>query len=144
MMLVGAVLFGADGLVKQFVANRIVGGAAFSPDAVALGVVKGNDIIGGVVYDHFTGFDIHATIAADSPLWARPKTLETLFGYPFNQLGCTRMTSLIKRGNKRSRRFCEGLGFKVEGVMRKAYGTSDGILYGLLKSECRFIGGNNG
>ncbi|WP_230682105.1 GNAT family N-acetyltransferase, partial [Streptococcus pneumoniae] len=61
------------------------------------------------------------------------------FGYPFNQLGCVRMTSLIRRSNARSRRFCEGLGFQVEGVIRLGFRTEDAILLGLLRSECRFL-----
>jgi RimJ/RimL family protein N-acetyltransferase len=63
-----------------------------------------------------------------------------LFDYPFNQLGCRRMTAMVGRRNKRSRKICEGLGFKLEGVHLKGLdGEQDVFSYGLLKEHCRWI-----
>lgn len=140
MYLVGSVLFGADSIVADFVAARIPHVNGSFGDHVALGVVRNGKLIGGVVYHNYRRCDICVSIAFDSPAWAFPATLRLLFAYPFRQLGCARITCLIARRNKASRRLCEGLGFRLEGVMRKgADGHQDACLYGLLEDECRWL-----
>lgn len=140
--MVGPVLFGADDLVAAFVKARIpeVGEIGFGAGAKALGVVRDGALLGGVVYNHFSGHDIQASYAFDSPKWATPGVLKVLFGYPFNQLECVRMTALVSRKNKHARDMLLRLGFKLEGVHRKAAdGRVDAMSYGLLKTECRWI-----
>jgi RimJ/RimL family protein N-acetyltransferase len=106
----------------------------------ALGVVRRGVLVGGVVYHHYVGHDVQVSIAFDSPGWALPGTLRALFDYPFNTLGCARMSALIGRKNKKSRKICEGLGFKLEGVHHKGRdGVEDAMSYGLLKENCRWI-----
>jgi RimJ/RimL family protein N-acetyltransferase len=45
------------------------------------------------------------------------------------------MTAIIKKRNRRCRKLAEGLGFKLEGVMRKGAPDGDLFFYGLLKDE---------
>jgi RimJ/RimL family protein N-acetyltransferase len=140
--IVGSILFGADKMVAGMVAARL-------PDQTfekytALGVVRRGKLVGGVVYHNFVGHDVQVSIAFDSPGWALPGTLRGLFGYPFNQLGCARMSALIGRKNKKSRNLCEGLGFKLEGVHPKGRdGIETAMSYGLLKEHCRWIKDRN-
>lgn len=140
--MVGPVLLGADELVAAFVRSRIV-----QPDgrhfqgATALGVVRDKKLLGGVVYyNHREGIDTEVSFAFDSPAWASKVALRILFGYPFNQLGCVRLTAICARKNKHSRRIVERLGFKLEGTLRKALdGRQDLMVYGMLKTECKWI-----
>jgi RimJ/RimL family protein N-acetyltransferase len=139
--MVGAVLFGADDLVRAFVQARIkeIGESGFGP-STALGVVRDGRMLGGVVYNNFNGHDIHATYAFESPRWASRDVLRTLFAYPFTQLGCVRMTGIVARKNKHARDMILRLGFKLEGVHRKSVdGRQDAISYGLLRDECKWI-----
>lgn len=143
--MVGPVLFGADELVAAFVCSRIpqVGERGFGP-STALGVVKDSKLLGGVVYHQFSGHDIQASYAFDSPRWATPGVLRTLFAYPFVQLKCVRMTALIPRKNKHAREMILRLGFKLEGVHPKAAdGRQDAVSYGMLKTDCRWIKRND-
>jgi RimJ/RimL family protein N-acetyltransferase len=137
-LIVGSILIGADEMVAAMVAARI---PHVSFDRyTALGVVRRGVLIGGAVYHNYVGHDVQVSIAFDSPGWALPGTLRALFHYPFNQLGCRRMTAMIGRRNKKSRRMCEGLGFKLEGVHLKGLdGEQDVFSYGLLKEHCRWI-----
>jgi hypothetical protein len=141
MWRVGSIIGGADEMVAQFV-------LAHNPEIThlgpftALGVIRNDQLVAGVVYHRHrpADFDIEVTIASDTPNWAFPSTMRGLFAYPFEQLGCQRITSLIRKKNTRSRRFCEGLGFKLEGCARKAHlGREDLMIYGLLKPECRYL-----
>ena len=144
--MVGPVLFGADDLVAAFVKTRIpqVGEAGFK-EYTALGVVRNGKMLGGVVYHAYSGFDIQASYAFDSPSWASRPVLRTLFAYPFVQLGCVRMTGIASRKNKHARDMMDRLGFKLEGVHRKAAdGKVDAISYGMLKNECRWIASPGG
>jgi RimJ/RimL family protein N-acetyltransferase len=144
VQLVGSVLFGADQIVSEFVKARIPNIKDFGAHT-ALGVIRQGKLIGGVVYNNYQGFDISANIAFDSSNWAYPATLRTLFGYPFNQLQVARMTAVIAESNKRSRRICEGLGFKLEGVHpRGADGNEAALSFGLMREACRFLRENHG
>jgi RimJ/RimL family protein N-acetyltransferase len=143
-VIVGSVLFGADEIVLPLVKSRLP--IEFGP-CVALGVVRRGALIGGVVYHGYRpdDGDINVSAAFDRPDWAYPQTLRTLFAYPFVQLGCERITAVVARKNKRSRKLIEGLGFKLEGVARRAFGRKDdAILYGLLRRDCRFLRNTDG
>jgi hypothetical protein len=141
--MVGSVLYGADDLVREWAAERLdsVVGRPLAHAPVALGVVRGTDIAAALLFANYReGVDIEVSVAADNADWCRPSTLRRLFAYPFTQLSLPRLTSIVARDNKRCRKLCEGLGWKIEGVVRRAYdGRRDAIIYGMLRDECRFL-----
>lgn len=110
----------------------------------AIGFSRGDDVVGGVVFTSFspsspTGGDIQIWGAGETG-WLSRRTLFAIFDYPFRQLGCHRVTAIVARKNKRSRKMVEDIGFKLEGVMRQ--GTAprhDAMVYGLLADECRWM-----
>jgi RimJ/RimL family protein N-acetyltransferase len=114
-------------------------------DYEAIGVTRGGRIIGGVIYAEYRKMepdqaDIR-THWAGEPGWMTRKTLRVLFGYPFQQLGCVRITALTSRGNKRALDASRRLGFQIEGCVRDGFGTGkDALLLGMLRRECRWIG----
>ena len=137
----GSILVGAENVVVPYVLSRIPHAVDFGP-CTALGVVRKGVLVGGVVYHNYrpADGDIMVSLAMEGPGWCLPQTVRKLFSYPFEQYKLERMTALIARNNKRSRELCEGLGFKLEGVLRRAIGrTHDGMIYGLLRAECRFL-----
>lgn len=144
MQLFGSVLYGADELVSEFVRARIPHAQEFGfGPCKALGVVRGDKLLGGVVFHNFRGHDLEMSGAFDRADWIRPSTLRHLFSFPFGQLGCARMTTITGRKNKRARKLDEFMGFRVEGVIRKGLdGKEDCIVYGMLREECRWLKGN--
>lgn len=145
-VVVGSVLYGADAQVVDWVSQRIpiLGGRAPHNSSAALGVVRRGQIAAGVVFHNYrAGIDIEVSLAADDPSWAHPAILRRLFGYPFNQLGVVRLTCIVGRKNKRCRKFCEGLGWKLEGVIRRAYdGREDAVIFGMLREDAKFLEGD--
>lgn len=138
---VGSILVGADQLIAEMVAGRLphMTARSFGP-CTALGVVRNGELVGGVVYHGYVVHDVQVSIAFDRPGWALPGTLRALFSYPFNQLGCRRMTAIVGRKNKRSRKLVLGLGFRLEGVHIKGLdGVQDAFSFGLLKENCKWI-----
>lgn len=136
-----AVLYGADDLVLAFMRDRLPFVKNWGP-CVALGVVRGPSLIGGVVFSnhHPEAKDLEMSMAFDTAAWWRPRTMARILAYPFVQLGCERLTLRIGKSNKAARTAALKTGFKLEGVRRRAHdGRQDQIIYGLLKGECRFV-----
>lgn len=138
----------ASPAVAEWVAKRVgLQSRADFGECYAIGVGIADRPVAGVVFNWFRtephGGDCRVTIACEpGSKWARDEVLRTLFAYPFEHFGCVRITALIKEGNVRSEKFCKHLGFRKEGVMRKAWdGKSNALVYGLLKSECRWTNG---
>lgn len=100
------------------------------------------EFVGGVIYSLYRGFDVHVSAAVETGLTMRPHVIRAVFDYVFNQLGCKRCTIVTCRSNKRARRFAEKIGFALEGVMKLGYdGTRDGLIYGILAADCRYLNG---
>lgn len=129
--------------VLDYVAERVGDfNRAFAQAAMAS--VKDGRIIGAVVYHNFRTTDIEM-VCAGEPGWLNRTALKAYFAYPFMQLGCRRVSVIIHRKNKRSRAFVEKLGWKMEGVHRKAMADGhDAISYGMLKENCRWLGEDYG
>lgn len=128
-------------LIAQFVALRR-GRPDYEPwgNFRAIGLVRRNTLIAGVVYNNFEAANVCAHIGAiEGCHWLTPHFLRAMFDYPFNEMGKRRITALCARKNKRARRFVEKLGFKVEGTLSHYYDRDDLIVYGMLKGNCQFI-----
>lgn len=106
----------------------------------AIGWVRRDELIAGVVYNNFSGAGVCAHIGAiPGRHWMTREFLGAIFAYPFDQLRLRRITGLVARKNKPARRFVENLGFRYEGCVRHALQNDDWMLYGMLREECRFI-----
>ena len=109
-------------------------------DYEAIGVANGKGVIGGVIYSHYHEIaegehDIMLTAAGEVG-WLTRRTLSAILGYPFLQLRCVRLTSLVAKSNKASRNLVERLGFKLEGCMKHGRGIGkDCLIYGLIRDD---------
>lgn len=103
---------------------------------------KDGDITAVAVYNHFYPRNsVEISIAAVSGNWLTRPFLAAVFRFPFVAWQMRRVGSSIAANNHQSIRFCEHLGFIREGVIRQGAGRDeDLLLYGLLKSECRYLG----
>lgn len=129
---------GLDEVVGLWLIDRLPDVMTLPGGYVAIGVARGDELIGGCLYTNFTrcpgGGDIQIWAAGRD--WVSRKTIRAMLGYPFDQLGCHRITALAARGNRKSRALMEGLGFKLEGVARKGMGPrTDAMIYGLLRED---------
>lgn len=130
-----------DELVADWVAKRIPH-YVFSPSGyTAIGLMnEAGMILAGVIYENYTRRDVHVHIAANGKNWMSKRWLGEVFRYPFEQLRVERLTALIPESNRGSERFTKHLGFKKEGQVRNMLaGDEDLLVYGMLKSECRFL-----
>ena len=137
-------LFNHDDMVADWVKQRLPiqpKNGTFGPFR-AIGVLVGNTLCAGVVYNNLTDDmrDCHMTIAADNPKWCGRLILRALFDYPFNQLGVSRVTAMTNQKNKKAKDLLKRLGFQHEGCIRYYHNPNEGaLIYGMLKSECLWI-----
>ena len=109
----------------------------------AIGLERDGELIAGVVFNMYTGASINMNVVAvPGKNWLNREFLFRSFAYPFLQLRCYRATALVKVDNDVSNKFVEALGYKREGLLRRAHvDGSDMFIYGMLREECRWIKG---
>lgn len=137
---------GRDAVVAEWVRARIphMAGGDFGP-CVAIGVEDDTGrLVAGAVYHGYNalpgGGDIQMSMAADSARWARKGVIRGLLDYPFNQAGCHRVTTITPLRNARALKINAGLGFEVEGRIRRGFGDDDAIIMGLMREDAeRFL-----
>lgn len=131
-----------DKQVAQWVASKITIFEFGSTPYTAIGLANETGaLLAGVVYQNYTKTDIHMHVAAlPGKRWLSRAFLGEGFRYPFEQLGCKRVTGLVPGRNIIAQQFDEHLGFTQEGRVRHILANGDDlIIYGMLREECRFL-----
>lgn len=106
-------------------------GAAIVPPYVGIGVERDGVLVGGAIFNVYTGSDIYLTIAGKGIL--RRPFMRALAEYAFIKAGCRRVSMTVKLHNECGiHKLAEKCGFVVEGMRKRAYPDDDGVLYGLL------------
>jgi RimJ/RimL family protein N-acetyltransferase len=125
--------------IAAWMKARLPGFTVWTPyEAIGFTDSRG-EIIGAVLYDNFVGFNIEMHAAGEGH-WLTRTSLAEIFGYPFMQLQCRRVTARVSAKNLRSQRMCEHAGFTLEGRCREGFADgSDLLVYGMLKRECRWL-----
>jgi len=91
-----------------------------------------------VVLTNFTPRNIDLSIVIDHRKVTPKGTIEMfneVFGFVFDKLRAARVTGLLRGKNKRAKKLNEHFGFKLEGVMRKAFADDDLHIYGFLAED---------
>lgn len=130
--------------IKQWVSSR-VGGIDLGLGA-AIGIAKDGKLGAAVYYNNFRVSPKKEPISIELNVVIVDKTVITkdtvreIFSYPFIRLGVKRVGATVAKRNKSARNILQRLGFKYEGVARKAWHFGeDCAVYSLLKPECKWI-----
>ena len=118
---------------------------AASGSMVGIGLERDGELLAGVLYEGYNGHNawMHVAGSADRR-WMTREFLRTCFSYPFEQLGCKRVSGYVEASNLDAIRFDEHIGFQREAVLSGA--ASDGgdvFLYVMWRDQCRFLRGSN-
>lgn len=137
----GDVVYGADDQIATWV-GRSIPGYFPSAGAKALGVIKGGELVAGVVYERCNGVHCEVSITARRrSQWADRRTLFALFDYPFGQLGCEALTVTVPLTNLRSLNLATKLGFERIAII--PYAAHDGsalVVLQMYQDTCKWIG----
>jgi hypothetical protein len=101
-------------------------------------VDENDEFVCVVVMTNFTPRNIDLSIVIDHRKVTPKGTIEMfneVFGFVFDKLRAARVTGLLRGKNKRAKKLNEHFGFKLEGVMRKAFADDDLHIYGFLAED---------
>ena len=135
------IIIGDSSRIIPYVDSVIGGDERFSPDCMCFGILDADgEIEGGCVFTSYDGAGVVLHSAGSSPAWLNRTFLRVVFSYPFKQLGCRRLTTMVREDNKHAQQIALKAGFKYEGLLRAAEPDGCGLLvYGMLIDECRWI-----
>ncbi len=110
-------------------------------DNYTLGFEENGRLLGGLVFHNYRpGTDVWWTIYTISPRWCSRRVLRFIFDMAFRRLGCRRISLMADASNRRCLSLVKRMGFEEEGCLRAFRDNGeDGIILGMLKSECRWI-----
>lgn len=132
-------VYGEDDRLISWTESRIAGGK-FREDARAIGHEKDGELVAVVVYDTFSTTGCFVHLASGARKWMSREFAVVAMTYPFIQCGMARISSMVSARNILSLRFTRQFGWIQEGVMRCAGNDGeDIILFGMLRSECRWL-----
>lgn len=135
-VIVGRLLLYADSYVAQWMSQKT--NENIIPPYTALGVVgRHGQLTGAVIFNHLHEGNIEISVYA--PKVFTRGVIKAAAAFAFDTQGVSRVTARTRASNLHARRVIEKAGFRQEGVLRSYYADGeDSILYGLLKSECRW------
>lgn len=124
--------------IAQFVRNYTdclipMDGAAY------IGLEKDGEVIAGVMYDHYTGASITATIAKAPDAILTREFMWAIFDYPFNQLGCNMIVAYVEEHNHKSVAFLRKAGFQHTAEVPGVYPDGAMHIYTMTKAQCRWL-----
>lgn len=96
-------------------------------------------LLGGVIFDGFTGGSIQAHVAAFAPFWLNRRFLWMMFDYPFNQLGVGRVFCNIRGANAEALEFNLKLGFKEVVRLDGVFPHDECVITSMSRDECRWL-----
>ena len=126
--------------VAQFV-NTATRSEVIPSGGAALGWLRDDELIAGVLYEDFTGEDgsvtAHIAVAPGSVL-AR-EFVHTIFDYPFKQLKVGRIFATVASDNWKSHRLVEHMGFEPMTTLVGYYPDADMVIYVMTADKCRWL-----
>lgn len=135
----GRIVIGNDARVGQWVCART--GGVWSPvDSRAVGLERDDELVAGVLYDHFNGVSVCMHVASDgTKRWLTRGFLRFCFDYPFNTMGVKKVIGMVPSNNLAALRFDEHLGFREEARIKDAHPGGDLVLMTMTRDMCRWI-----
>lgn len=128
-----------DDRVGKWVCERI-GCEWFSGRGWTLGLEdsEGN-LVAGAVYENYSETNIFVHLAIEEKHSSTKNFLFYGFYYPFVELGCDRITALVKSTNTESAALCVHLGMELEAVLYGACVGGHILVYRMFKKDCKWL-----
>jgi hypothetical protein len=122
--------------VGHWVADRLETGF-FVGRSAALGLVRGDQIVAGVIYENWNYSSITAHMVVEGRL--NRSFLSAIFDYAYNTCGVQKVICPVYSDNDRSRKLVEKMGFAEEARLSDCQPNGDIVVYTLKRVDCRFL-----
>lgn len=104
----------------------------------AIGLIKDNEPVAGVVFTDYNGRSMTVHQAINGKITR--EFLHKVSDYAFNQCRVEKLIGPVDSSNEKAIKLVENMGFKEEARIKDAHPKGDMILFTLLKENCRFLG----
>lgn len=105
-------------VISEWVADRIPGCERGFGPCVALGVFRGAELVGGVVYHNWNPESGVMEMSAAGNHWLNRAVLQHMHGYIFDQAGCQLAVLRVSENNTRMLRIAEAYGYRKHLIPR--------------------------
>ena len=113
-------------------------GCTFADPCEVIGILdRTGRPIGAALFNDRSCRNIELTVYGPGAF--RRDVCRQIAAYCFDQMRCERITVRTRYGNEKVRAIIERFGWKPEGILRNFYGDDDAVIYGMLRTECRFL-----
>ncbi len=105
------------------------------------GLIVDGKIVGALIFhDIRVNCEVWWTIYTEDKRWCNRRMLKFMFALAFNALKCRRISISVSSKNLNCLNLVKKLGFKQEGILRNARDNGDdNVLFGMLKTECKWL-----
>jgi hypothetical protein len=114
---------------------------AFNPltDTVISRVGPGGKLLGGVIFQDYTGNSMNIHVAGFDPKWINKDMLWVTFHYPFIQCNCRALFGLVPASNSKALEFDFKLGFKEVARIEDVFPDGPLVVVKMMRDECRWL-----
>lgn len=132
-------VYGHDQIIADFVAQMIPScrERGFGPNVKAIGIVEDGKLIGGMVYKNYdpdAGVIEMSGAALPGKHWTR-ESVQRVYGYPFDQLGCQMVVMVVEDGNRRLLRQLAALNYSFIRIPRLHGRDKDAVVCLLTRED---------
>jgi hypothetical protein len=115
-------------------------GTSFNPVVdICIGRVVDDKLLGGVLFQNYTGSSIGIHVAGFADHWINRDMLWVCFHYPFVQLGCSKLFGQVPSTNSKALEFNLNLGFKEVARIEDVFPDGDLIVLTMQREKCRWL-----
>ena len=114
------------------------GGGYHAERSNAIGLKKGEALVGGVVYENWNGRSIVCHIAIQDRI--TPSWIAAIFDYPFNVCDVDKIIAPVVSSNVKAMKLVKKMGFTEEARIKNADTNGDIVFLTLTRDACRFLG----
>jgi len=104
----------------------------------ALGLERDGRLVAGVWYEDYNQRSVTAHIAIEGHM--SRDFLFSIFDYPFNQMGVSKIVCPVLEDNEESLNLVQKFGFTESARLKDIHPAGDMIFYVMGKENCKYIG----
>ena len=123
--------------IFEWVQTKIKQPMQLQPNAQALVYRPANGIAVAIYNSYAPQFESIGISIAGEGNWAQRDAMATFVSVPFRMLPIYTLRCVVAKGNKKSRRLVEHVGFTLDGKIRKPWGSQkgDAMVYSMMRRD---------
>lgn len=96
-------------------------------------------LLGGVVFQEYTGSSVNIHVAGFVPHWMNRELLWHVFNFAFVSLQCKKVIGKVHSGNLKALKMDVHLGFQVEAVIKDVFRDGDLMVLSMYRDDCKWL-----